>query len=162
MLFILNLTFPHGYKLPSLLLSVNWAFGDKRIEPKQFYNCFANSFKSTDLQICSLDLCHIKPSMLPSGLIQGLGLYNKMWFLAFLKGFYLFIFRERGSEGEREGEKYGWLALTHLTRESNQRPFAWRDNPQLTHPDHNGQGEMGFLSGVLISCSCAFKPMEQS
>ena len=34
-------------------------------------------------------------------------------FFFFFLGFYLFIFRERIKEGEREGENINWLPLTH-------------------------------------------------
>ena len=32
----------------------------------------------------------------------------------FLKRFYLFIFRERGKEGEREGEKKQYVVASHV------------------------------------------------
>ena len=52
-------------------------------------------------------------------------------FYVILKRFYLFIFRERGREGEREGEKH-WCAretlIGCLLHTSN-----WRSGPQLRH-----------------------------
>ena len=35
-------------------------------------------------------------------------------FLSFLKRFYLFIFREKGREGEREGEKHQCVVASHV------------------------------------------------
>ena len=49
---------------------------------------------------------------------------------------YLFIFRERGGEGEREGEKH--LSGTHPDQGSNQRTFTLRDNVQPTEPHWSG------------------------
>ena len=34
-------------------------------------------------------------------------------YISFFLRFYLFIFRERGREGERKGEKHVWLPLVH-------------------------------------------------
>ena len=44
----------------------------------------------------------------------------------FLKSFYLFIFRERGREGEREGEKHQCVVASHvaLTRELVRNPLV--------------------------------------
>ena len=69
--------------------------------------------------------------------------------LSLFKRFYLFTFRERGREGEREGNidvrNINWLPLAHtVTRdqthspgmcpdgESNQAPFSLWDNAQPT------------------------------
>ena len=72
-------------------------------------------------------------------------LIEKLYFLRF----YLFIFRERGREGEREGEKHqcvaaSCVALTGdlarnpgmcLDRESNQQPFGLQaQSTELNHP----------------------------
>ena len=35
-------------------------------------------------------------------------------FFYFFKRFYLFIFRQRGREGEREGEKYQCVVVSHM------------------------------------------------
>ena len=57
----------------------------------------------------------------------------------FIQRFYLFILRERGREGEREGEKYPCVVASHMPAtgdlalnpgmcpdwESNQRPFQF-------------------------------------
>ena len=48
--------------------------------------------------------------------------FNRVWsecacreniFFSFFKRFYLFIFRERGREGEREGEKHPYVVASH-------------------------------------------------
>ena len=66
--------------------------------------------------------------------------------------FYLFIFRKRGREGEREGEKHQRVVascapptgdLVHNPGmrpdwESNQRPFASRSGAQSTEPHQPG------------------------
>ena len=66
--------------------------------------------------------------------------------------FYLFIFRERGREGEREGEKRQCVVASHvaptgdLTRnpgmcpdwESNQWPFGSEAGAQSTEPHQPG------------------------
>ena len=65
---------------------------------------------------------------------------------------YLFIFRERGREGEREGEKHQWMVasqasptgdLTHNPGvcpdwESNRRPFGSKACAQSTEPHQPG------------------------
>ena len=71
----------------------------------------------------------------------------------FFKGFYLFIFRERGREGERE-EKEGQCVVAPRTPptgdlaqntgmcpdwESNQRPFGSQACAQPTEPHQPGQ-----------------------
>ena len=39
---------------------------------------------------------------------------NLSGFVGFFKRFYLFIFRERGREGEREGEKHQCVVAFHV------------------------------------------------
>ena len=65
----------------------------------------------------------------------------------------LFIFRERGGEGEREGEKHPCVVASHVTPtrnlahnpgmcphwESNQRPFGSQASTQSTGPNQPGQ-----------------------
>ena len=65
----------------------------------------------------------------------------------------LFIFRERGREGERKGEKHQCMVASHvppigdLARnpgmcpdwESNQRPFGSKVSTQSTEPHQPGQ-----------------------
>ena len=46
----------------------------------------------------------------------------------FFLRFYLFIFREGGKEGEREGEKYRCVAASHIPH----APY-WRPGPQPRH-----------------------------
>ena len=67
--------------------------------------------------------------------------------------FYLFIFRESGKEGEREGEKHQCVVAFHLPPtgdpahnpgmcpdwESNQRPFGSQTGTQSTEPHQPGQ-----------------------
>ena len=70
---------------------------------------------STDLRICQL-----------SSLIE------TNFYLVF-KRFYLFIFRERGREGEREGEKHQCVVASHvpLTRDLARNPGmcpGWESN----------------------------------
>ena len=71
----------------------------------------------------------------------------------FLKRFYSFIFRERGSEGERQGEKYQCVAVSSVPPtgdpahnpgmrpdwELNQRPFGSQASTQSTEPHQPGQ-----------------------
>ena len=72
---------------------------------------------------------------------------------AFLKKkFYLFIFRERGREGEREGEKHHCVVASHVpsTRdpalnpgmcpdwELNQQPYGLQASAQSTEPHQPG------------------------
>ena len=70
----------------------------------------------------------------------------------FLKRFYLFIFREKGREGEREGEKHQYVVASHtppngdLARnpgmcpdwELNQQPFGLQAGTQSTEPHQPG------------------------
>ena len=68
----------------------------------------------------------------------------------FLKRFYLFIFRERGREGEREGEKHPCVVASRTppTRdaargmcpdwESTWRPFGSQTSAQTTKPHQPG------------------------
>ena len=65
--------------------------------------------------------------------------HRKGFFLPFFFKIYLFIFRERGREGEREREKDTWIPHTHNPgmcpdQESNQQPFALQDDAQPTEP----------------------------
>ena len=73
-------------------------------------------------------------------------------FYTFLKRFYLFIFRERGKEGEREREKHQGVVASHvpprgdLARnpgmcpdwELNRRPFRLQVDSQSTKPHQPG------------------------
>ena len=58
----------------------------------------------------------------------------------FFKRFYLFIFRERGREGEREGEKH-WPATWGMLpdQESNLQPLGLQAGTQSTEPHQPGQ-----------------------
>ena len=57
------------------------------------------------------------------------------------KRFYLFIFREKGRDGRREGEKHLSVASHKQSDwESNWWPFAMQDDTQLTEPHQTGQG----------------------
>ena len=73
----------------------------------------------------------------------------------FLKRFYLYSFREKGKEGEREGEKHRWGRETSIgcfnpacysaicpDQELNRQPFGLQDNAQPTEP--HGQGYIDF------------------
>ena len=76
----------------------------------------------------------------------------------FLKRFYLFIYRERGREGEREGEKHQCVVATRapptgdLARnpgvcpdgESNQRPLGLQASAQSSEPHQPGQFYFSF------------------
>ena len=51
----------------------------------------------------------------------------------FLKSFYLFIFIEKGKDGEREGEKHQWVVASHMppTRDLDHNPGMcpdWESN----------------------------------
>ena len=78
------------------------------------------------------------------------------WLLSlsiFFKRFYLFIFRESGREGEREGEKYQCVVAFHVAPtgdlahnpgicpdwESNLRPFG--SQPTLSPLSYTSQGQ---------------------
>ena len=66
--------------------------------------------------------------------------------MSFLKRFYLFIFRARGREGEREGEKHQCVVASHMPRMwdlannpgmcpdwySNQQPFGSQARTQMS------------------------------
>ena len=70
----------------------------------------------------------------------------------FLKNFYLFIFRQRGREGEREGEKYQCVVAFRVSPagdlgskagmcpqwELNQRPSGSQAGAQSTEPHQPG------------------------
>ena len=90
---------------------------------------------------------------------QGVGIYNLSAGRGIFKRFHLFICRERGREGEREGKKHlmwkrniYWLPLTCPNwrpslqppgmcsdRESNQWPFSLQNDAQPTEPHQAGQ-----------------------
>ena len=74
----------------------------------------------------------------------------------FKKRFYLFIFRERGKEGERERNNV-WLLLTHpplgtwpptpaCTLAGNQTGDALGQRPALNPPKHTSQGSISLWS----------------
>ena len=74
-----------------------------------------------------------------------------MFFFIF-KRFYLFIFRERGREGERDGGKYQCVVASHMTPtgelahnpsmwpewDSNKQPFGSQACTQPTEPHQPG------------------------
>ena len=73
-------------------------------------------------------------------------------FLYIFKRFYLFIFRERGSEGEKEVEKHQCVVASHVPPtgdtacnpgicpdwELNQQPFGSQAGTQSTEPHQPG------------------------
>ena len=83
----------------------------------------------------------------------------------FFLRFYLFIFRERGREGEREGEKYQCVAASRAPPtgdlacnpgvcpdwESNLERFGSQASTQSTEPHQPGL-EHSFHSAVLLAC----------
>ena len=78
---------------------------------------------------------------------NGILLSHKHNIFDFLR-FSLFIFRERGREGEKEGEKYQCVVASHMAStgdlahnpgmcpdwESNQRPYGSHTDAQPTEP----------------------------
>ena len=83
------------------------------------------------------------------------GLFVHFWKISFLflfKRFYLFIFRERGMEGEREGEKQHCVVASHVAPtgdpacnpgmcpnwELNWWPFGSQASAQSTEPPQPG------------------------
>ena len=78
-------------------------------------------------------------------------MYGEFYFIYFLR-FYLFIFRERGREGDRKGEKYQCVVASHvpptgdLARnpgmcpdwESNWWPLGSQASAQSTEPHQPG------------------------
>ena len=80
----------------------------------------------------------------------------------FVLGFYLFIFRERGREGEREGEKYQCVVASHvaptgdlahnldmcLDGELNQQLFGLP--PMLNPLSHTSQGGTMFFTNFFF------------
>ena len=79
-------------------------------------------------------------------------------FCSFFKRFYLFIFRERGREGETEGEKQQCVVASQVAPtgnlahnpgmcsdwESNQRPFGSQASTQSTEPHQPRFSGKGF------------------
>ena len=79
-------------------------------------------------------------------------LHSPIGFMPYFKRFYLFIFRDRGREEEREGEKHQCVVAScapptedlahnpgmYPDRELNQRPFALQSSTQLTEPHQLG------------------------
>ena len=75
-----------------------------------------------------------------------------VFFFNFLKRFYLFLLRERGREGEREGEKHQCVVASHVPPtgdvacnpgmctdwESNWQPFDLQAGTQSTEPQQPG------------------------
>ena len=88
--------------------------------------------------------------LLPSGFSKGIYSYV---FLSFFKDFISFIFRERGREGEREGEKHQCVVASHVPPtgdlahnpgmcpdwEWNRRPFGSQAGAQSTEPHQPGR-----------------------
>ena len=88
-------------------------------------------------------------------------LFKKVYY--FLK-FYLFIFSERGREGERKGEKHQCVVVSHVSPtgdlahnpgmcpdwELNWRPFGSQAGPQSTEPQQPDQ------KGVALNCDNQF------
>ena len=86
----------------------------------------------------------------------------------FFKGFYLFIFRQRGGEGEREEEKHWWVAShTCPDRGWNLQPryvpwpgitptTFWCMGQHSSQQSHTDKGRWYFLNVhvILISDSC--------
>ena len=86
--------------------------------------------------------------------------------LFFLR-FYLFTFRERGKEGEREGEKHQCVAAFHTPPtgalahnpgmcpnwESNQQPFGLQAGTQSTEPHQPGQVALFLITYYPGWCS---------
>ena len=78
----------------------------------------------------------------------------------------LFIFRERGREGEREGEKHQCVVASRTPptgdlarnpgmcpdRESNRRPFGLQTSAQSTEPHQPGQQVSYYTYSELIFC----------
>ena len=76
--------------------------------------------------------------------------------------FYLFIFRERGRKGEREGEKCGCVLASHTTPtgdqvhnpgmcpdwELNQWPFGSQASTQSNEPHQTGQNVYVYMKKV--------------
>ena len=79
--------------------------------------------------------------------------------------FYLFIFRERGREGEREGEKHQCVVTSHVPRtgdlahnpgmcpawEANQQCFGSQAQAQSTELHQSGM-QMFFVYLLVLSC----------
>ena len=77
---------------------------------------------------------------------------------------YLFIFRERGKEGQRERNSSVWLPLVHplpgtwpetqgcADWESNWRPFDWQAHAQSTELHTSWANLVFFVCNVLVEC----------
>ena len=79
---------------------------------------------------------------------HNLGCFMVIYFIYLFIRFYLYIFRERGREGKREGEKYQCVAASYTPPtgdpapnpsmcpdwESNQQPFGTQASTQSTEP----------------------------
>ena len=95
--------------------------------------------------------------------------------MGLLKKIYLFIFREWGMEGEREGEKHQCVVASHapptgdLTRnpgmcpdqELNQRPFGSQAGAQSTEPHQLGLGLHKFNKNALSLSYLTSSPNER-
>ena len=95
--------------------------------------------------------------------LEGNSLIKSYLFLFFKDFIYLFIFRERGKEREREGETSmcGYVSHAHPTGdlarnpgmgpdwESNWRPFGWQSRAQSTEP-HQPRQKLFFLFNVFL------------
>ena len=88
--------------------------------------------------------------------------------------FLLFIFRERGREGGREGEKYQRVVATHAPPtgdlacntgmcpdwESNWQPFAMQSSAQSTEPHQPGLFNSKHLIDSISNSSTTFPEWE--
>ena len=95
----------------------------------------------------------------------GAGEVDSRDFVCFIFKIYLFIFRKRGREGEREEEKHQcmvasacpqlgiWPETQTCAWESNQQPFGSQAGTQFTEPHQPG------LEGVLFFYEC-YSPSE--
>ena len=125
------------------------------------------------MEICFLPKYDVANCVIGFSLIQYQSL-EKPWLNRrrdfFFKRFYLFIFRERGKEGEKEGEKHQYVVVSHTPPtgdlahnpgmcsdcESNQRPFALHSGAQSTEPHQPGLSFSFFLS------FCFFKEISKN
>ena len=84
--------------------------------------------------------------------MEGIGIGTQQHINKFLKRFYLFTFRQKGREGEREGEKHQCVVASYVAPtgdlasnpgkcpdwELNWRPFG--SQPPLNPLSHTSQG----------------------